>query len=61
VTDFVDGQDIIQLAENLTFEQLEFVQSGENTLIQIAETDQLLATLEGVSASSLDSQDFAML
>jgi hypothetical protein len=61
VTDFVDGQDIIQLAENLTFEQLEFVQSGENTLIQIAESDQLLATLEGVSASSLDSQDFAML
>jgi hypothetical protein len=61
VTDFVDGQDIIQLAENLTFEQLEFVQSGENTLIQIAESDQLLATLEGVSASSLDSQDFAIL
>ena len=61
VPDFVDGQDVIQLAENLTFEQLEFVESGENTLIQLAETDQLLATLEGVSPSSLDSQDFAVL
>ncbi|ERT07318.1 G8 domain protein [Lyngbya aestuarii BL J] len=60
VSDFVDGQDIIKLTENLTFEHLEFVQSGDNTLIQMAQTDQLLATLEGVSASSLDSQDFAV-
>ncbi|EAW39234.1 G8 domain-containing protein [Lyngbya sp. PCC 8106] len=61
VPDFVDGQDIIQLAENLTFDELEFVQSGDNTLIQMAQTDQLLATLEGVSASSLNSQDFAIV
>ncbi len=61
VSDFVDGQDIIQLTENLTFEHLEFVQSGDNTLIKMVQTDQLLATLEGVSASSLDSQDFAIV
>ncbi len=61
VSNLVDGQDIIQLDENLTFEQLESIQSGENTLIQIAETEQLLATFEGFSASSLDSQDFALI
>ncbi|MEB3281932.1 MAG: hypothetical protein VKK42_23720 [Lyngbya sp.] len=60
VSDFVDDQNVFELAGDLTFEQLEFVQSGDNTLIQIAQTDQLLATLEGVSATSLDSQDFAV-
>ncbi|MEL7039575.1 MAG: CAP domain-containing protein [Cyanobacteria bacterium J06592_8] len=61
VTDFIEGQDLIQLAGGLTVEQLELVPSGDNTLIQIAQTEQLLATLEGVSASSLDSDDFAIV
>ncbi|MDJ0554637.1 MAG: G8 domain-containing protein [Microcoleaceae cyanobacterium MO_207.B10] len=61
VSNFEDGVDIFELDGDLTFEQLEILQSGNDTLIQIDESDQLLATVEGVVASVIDAEDFTIV
>ncbi|MBD2042169.1 ExeM/NucH family extracellular endonuclease [Microcoleus sp. FACHB-672] len=62
ITEFTDGQDLIGLSGNLLFEQLTISQGTEvnagNTLIRLTSSDELLATLTGVSAGSLTSADF---
>ena len=58
IIDFVKGQDSFRLAGNLTFEQLTLAQNGTNTEISITATGEILATLTGVDASTLDTSDF---
>ncbi|MDJ0719185.1 MAG: calcium-binding protein [Prochloraceae cyanobacterium] len=58
INDFVKGEDLLSLAGNLTFEQLTLTQNGTNTEISITATGEILATLTGVDASTLDTSDF---
>ena len=58
IADFTDGQDIIGLADGLTFEQLAISQVGNDT--QITATG-LSITLQGVSFNTIDSTDFALV
>lgn len=61
ITDFQDGIDFLLLSDDLTFQQLSIVQSGNNTLISLASNNELLATLNGISASLITQQDFVLL
>lgn len=56
--DFKSGNDLIFLPGRLSFDQLNIQQQGKNTLITITSTNQPLAILENVQASSIDSRDF---
>ncbi len=57
ITDFQDGQDRLQLVEGLTFESLTIEAMGFNyTAIRL--DYEILATLEGVDASLITSEDF---
>ncbi len=64
IQDFEDGQDLLLLestlrfGQELTFEQLGISQDNNQTTIAIAETGEILALLEGVSATNIDSEDF---
>ena len=64
ITDFEVGQDKLVLipvprfGSELTFEQLSITQGNNSTVIKIAETDETLAVLRGVAASSINSSDF---
>jgi catechol 2,3-dioxygenase-like lactoylglutathione lyase family enzyme len=56
ITDFVDQTDMLQLAGNLTFEQLTILPGSDGTLINLG--DNLLATLTGIDASLITQEDF---
>ncbi|HEY9645760.1 MAG TPA: calcium-binding protein [Chroococcidiopsis sp.] len=62
VTDFANGQDAIQLAGQLTFSQLNFIEgSGSqagNTIIQNRDTGEYLLILQGVRRDLVDAGDF---
>ncbi|HHP7230484.1 MAG TPA: S8 family serine peptidase [Xenococcaceae cyanobacterium] len=64
IQDFQVGQDRFILESNLrfgqelSFEQLAITQNNHQTLIAIAETGEILASLLGVSADSISSKDF---
>ncbi|MFB2896535.1 Calx-beta domain-containing protein, partial [Aerosakkonemataceae cyanobacterium BLCC-F50] len=58
IVDFQDGVDSLVLSGNLTFPQLSIVQSGNNTLISLTNNNELLATLNGISANLITAQDF---
>ncbi len=62
VADFADGEDRLGLGGGLTFAQLALAQGTGanlyNTVIAIANTDELLATLKGIQASTITATDF---
>ena len=58
IQDFNTDGDLLFLPGRLTFEQLDIRQQGKNTVIRLAETNQQLAILENVQASSIDITDF---
>ena len=62
ITDFVVGQDLLALKNNLTFGDLTITQgTGDqsgNTLIRVSTTNQLLVSLTGVSANSITANSF---
>ena len=64
IADFEVGQDqlvlipIPRFGSELTFEQLSITQGNNGTVVKIAETDETLAVLRGVAASSINSSDF---
>lgn len=64
ILDFVGGEDLLKLTPNYSFNQLTILQgSGTqagNTLIQVAANNELLATLIGVSANSINANSFAL-
>lgn len=63
ITDFTDGQDLLQLSEGLSFADLNITQGeGENaadTLISLNSNNEAIAILNGVSAELLTTEDFA--
>jgi Ca2+-binding RTX toxin-like protein len=63
ISDFKDGQDLIQLS-SLSFEQLSIAQGTganlNNTLIGITNSNELLAILSGVQASTITLADFVV-
>ncbi|MFB2920995.1 Calx-beta domain-containing protein [Aerosakkonema funiforme] len=65
ITDFTDGQDLIELTGGLSYKQLKIVSIAsspdvkpDSTLIMLASTKESLAILTGVNASKITSADF---
>jgi len=58
ITDFESGVDSLVLLGSLTFEQLNITQSANDTLLSVASTGKVLATLTGVQADLLSETDF---
>ena len=61
ITDFKNGNDLFLLAGNLQFGQLNVVQNGNDTDIQLARNGTVLATLTGVNSNLIGSEDFQAL
>ncbi|MEG5187567.1 Calx-beta domain-containing protein, partial [Microcoleus sp. B4-C3] len=61
ITDFEVGQDLLVLGNGLSFSQLAIVQDSGSTLIRFAQTGEILASLSGVSASSISAANFGLL
>jgi len=65
IMDFIDGQDRLSLQGGLTPNSLTFTQgtgdNGNNTFVQIAGNDELLAVLVGVNASAIGVADFTSI
>ena len=61
VADFEVGQDLLVLGNGLSFSQLAIVQDSDATLIRFAQTGEILASLAGVSASSISAANFALI
>jgi FtsP/CotA-like multicopper oxidase with cupredoxin domain/Ca2+-binding RTX toxin-like protein len=60
IVDFEDTKDLLVLTNGLTFGQLSIVQGNGATLVQIASTKEVLASLNGVSANLITAQDFVV-
>jgi hypothetical protein len=58
IQDFKDGADFIALSGGLTFGQLTIATNANNTLIRVTETNELLATLNGVQTNVITAIDF---
>ncbi|MDJ0648962.1 MAG: calcium-binding protein [Xenococcaceae cyanobacterium MO_188.B19] len=58
ITDYVDGIDRFVLGGGLEFNDLTIVQNINNTQIQITGTNEVLATLNSVTANFLNTDDF---
>jgi hypothetical protein len=58
INNFQVGQTLIGLSGGLTFGSLSIVQDGKNTLIEIADSGEDLARLNGVQASTINSSSF---
>ncbi|MEG3997409.1 MULTISPECIES: FG-GAP-like repeat-containing protein [unclassified Microcoleus] len=61
ITDFEIGKDLLVLGNGLTFSQLTIAQDSGATLIRFAQTGEILASLGGVSASSIGAANFGLL
>ena len=64
INDFVIGEDLLKLVNNLTFSNLTITQGSGNeaadTLIRVTATNEILASLIGVSASSITASAIAI-
>lgn len=58
ITDFESNSDRLVLTGDLAFEDLNITQSGNNTVIAVRETEEVLATLSGVPLSEVSLADF---
>ncbi|MEG3893562.1 Calx-beta domain-containing protein [Microcoleus sp. MON2_D6] len=61
ITDFEVGQDLLVLGNGLSFSQLAIAQDSGSTLIRFAQTGEILASLAGVSASSISAANFGLI
>ncbi len=61
ITDFEDGKDWLSLNNGLTFPQLSITQENSATFIRLSATGEILASLNGVSASLIDAADFSLV
>ncbi|MEG4991383.1 Calx-beta domain-containing protein, partial [Microcoleus sp. B4-D1] len=61
ITDFEVGQDLLVLGNGLSFSQLAIAQDSGATLIRFAQTGEILASLSGVSASSISAANFGLI
>ena len=58
ITDFEVGKDLLVLGNNLTFAQLSITQENSSTFIRLSATGEILASLNGVSASLISAANF---
>jgi hypothetical protein len=58
ISDFGNGQDTIQLINGLTFGQLSISPGTNGTLIRVAGSGEILASLTGVEPNFIGSEDF---
>jgi Tol biopolymer transport system component len=58
ISDFTNSQDTIQLINGLTFGQLSISPETNGTLIKLASSGEVLASLTGVAPNLLGSEDF---
>ena len=58
IWDFEDGKDLLSLGNNLTFSQLSLTQENSTTFIRSSVNGEILAALNGVSASLINVADF---
>jgi Ca2+-binding RTX toxin-like protein len=58
ISDFGNGQDTIQLINGLTFGQLSISSGTNGTLIRLAGSGEVLASLTGVEPNFIGSEDF---
>ncbi|MEG4231900.1 Calx-beta domain-containing protein [Microcoleus sp. Pol11C3] len=61
ITDFEVGKDLLVLGNGLSFSQLAIAQDSGATLIRLAQTGEILASLNGVSASSMSAVNFGLI
>jgi Ca2+-binding RTX toxin-like protein len=61
ITDFRPGEDLIGLNSSLSFDQLSFSSSNNETLITVRDTNELLAKLNGVAPGILTASDFTQV
>ncbi|MEG4634679.1 FG-GAP-like repeat-containing protein [Microcoleus sp. AR_TQ3_B6] len=61
ITDFEVGKDLLVLGNGLSFSQLTIAQDSGATLIRLAQTGEILASLTGVSASSISAANFGLI
>ena len=61
IIDFEDGKDLLRLDTGLTFSQLALTQNSGATLIRLAATGEILASLNGVSSSLISVADFGSI
>ena len=61
IDDFEIGKDLLVLGNGLSFSQLAIVQGSGATLIRFGQTGEILASLSGVSASSISAVNFGLL
>jgi Tol biopolymer transport system component len=58
ISDFTNSQDIIQLINGLTFGQLSVSPGTNGTLIRVASSGEVLASVTGVAPNLIGSEDF---
>jgi hypothetical protein len=58
ISDFTYFQDTIQLINGLTFGQLSISPGTNSTLIRVASSGEVLASLTGVAPNLIGSEDF---
>jgi Ca2+-binding RTX toxin-like protein len=61
ITDFSKGEDLIGLTSGLSFDQLSFSSSNNETLITVTDTNEVLAKLKGVTPGILTASDFTQV
>ncbi|MEZ2232093.1 SBBP repeat-containing protein [Microcoleus sp.] len=61
ITDFELGKDLLVLGNGLTFSQLSITQNSGATLIRLATTGEILASLNGVTASAIGVANFGSI
>ncbi|MBD0309808.1 MAG: hemolysin-type calcium-binding protein, partial [Microcoleus sp. T1-bin1] len=61
IADFEGGKDLLMLANGLTFEQLNVTENNGATLIQLVQTGEIIAALNGVSAIGISASDFRLI
>jgi len=61
VSDFVTGQDLIELWGGLSFDQLEISQNNNNALIKFKGSGEVFASLTGVNATLIGVSDFRIV
>ena len=58
ISDFEVGQDLLVLGSGLTFSQLLITQENTSTLISLSATGEILASLNGMTASAINATNF---
>ncbi|WP_242728670.1 DUF4347 domain-containing protein [Microcoleus vaginatus] len=61
IDDFEVGKDLLVLGNGLSFSQLAILEDSGATLIRFAQTGEILASLSGISASSISAVNFGLI